>query len=327
MIRFTTLAFLFILFAGCATSEPEKPAIPEWMIHPPKSTADTLYGVGAGKSPDAAVGQALGSIAGQLYIHVESSITKSDHAIRFSGDETTRQEVLGFVKEEVKSLDFSTAKVTKNALVEEEYIVLASLDRKLLFTQQKVKLDTQVSEIEMALTAVEKRSAFEHFVQLHHAHQQRETILAHMEILHAIDNTFLIKRYAQFIDQIDQEYDTLKQNLHVQIISDAKAINFVTPIKNALSAEGIKVNNSLKQDGNVVSILLSASSQQDTVSQKKIVKIRLNISIKNTRQRLASATHTLHGKSTDSYAQARYQAADHLKNKIDSIGIFSVLGL
>ena len=326
MIRFLILPFLFLFLTGCATTGSTETKIPAWITDPLKNTPEKLYGSGAGSSPDAAVVQALESITSQLYAAIKSSMNKNNHPIRLAGDETTRQEVLNFVKAYSKKFDFNTLHVEEAFHVDTEYIALISLDRKLLYTQQKMKLDTQISQIESTLSTVKTETSFEYFVQLYHAHKQHKSILAQMEILYAINNTFPPKRYQSFIDQIDRKYYALKQSLHIRLVGDANAIYFLTPIKNALNAEGMKVNNTQQKGDRVVTVLLSATSQHDEIQQYKTVKIRLDINVKKSNKSLASATHTLHGKSSDSYQKARVQAVGHLKNKIDSIGIFNVLG-
>ncbi len=326
MMRFSILLFLFLFLTGCATTGSTETKIPDWIANPVKNTPEKLYASGAGSSPDAAFIQALGTISSQLYVTIKSSMNKRNHPIRLSGDETTRQGVLRITKSNIQQFDFSNYNVEEAFGVDTEYVALISMDRKLLYTQQKTKLDTQLSQIEATLSTAETETSFDHFVQLYHAHKQRKNILSQMEILYAINSDFSPQRYQSFIDRIDQQYNAFKQGLHIRLVSGANAIYFLTPIKNALNAEGMKVNNTQQEDDKVVTVLLSATSQQDETQQHKIVKIRLNISVKNTKKTLASATHVLHGQSSDNYNKARTQAVGHLKNKINSIGIFTMLG-
>ena len=320
--------FLFSLFLiGCATpQEPKKVELPTWMVKPVKDTKEIYYGVGAGKSAEDAVVQALSSISAHLYVRIENSMKQPESFIRFIGDETTKKNVLSFIKSELKSLDYTHFKVVDSLFVDQEFVVLLSMKRALLFTQEEKEFNTQISKLETEVLARKEHSSFEYFVELHRTQKQREFLLSQISILHTLNSAFVSKRYQTFINQIDEQYSTSKEKLQMQLISDAKAIYFVEPIKNALDAEGIKVNKSLTNRQDIVTVLLSATTQQDEKRKKKVIKTRLNITTKETQKELSSTTHTLHGESYGSYTEARSETSDHLKNKIDSLGIFTVLG-
>jgi len=313
-----------LLLTGC--TQPQKVHMPEWIIQPPQDTTHKLYGTGAGNTVDAAKLQALSSIAAHIYIFIKTSMNTPEHFIQFEGDETTRKRVLKRVKVQVKNLNFTGYSVEDKAQINQQQLLLASIDRPLLFSREKKRLDAKVSAFKSTIAQGQSAPSFEQFIQRRHLNQHREAIMATLEILHALDAKFDAKEAYSLLQANDRKYSALKQSFQIQLMSDASAIAFITPLKEALLAEGIAVNTSHQDNTDKIVVLLSATSTKKQTLHAKYLKTELNIITKDGDKTLGSSLHFLHGTSSESFSFAKKDAVKHLTNKIDSVGIFTVLG-
>jgi len=73
VVRFSLLIMLLVSSAAYAIGPFGKSKTPDWAIDQIPDTASTLYGIGSGRSIDAAKQAALEDIAGKLITNVQSS--------------------------------------------------------------------------------------------------------------------------------------------------------------------------------------------------------------------------------------------------------------
>ena len=328
MLRRLAALLFIVIFAGCGGGSAPKPqSYPQWYLNPPQSNGATLYGVGSGPDLPSAKNEALSAISANLSVTVQSQFKKSDHSIRTNNSEQTLQDVLNTVQADTKALTFSNVNVEQNSVLNDKVLILVSVDRAQLFNDQKHRLDTKTSALKTELKNAEALSSIERFIIFKKVRAEHVGIASGAELLAAIKPGFDNSAYLDFTAANDSQFDSLKHGMKLHIKSDADTKLFVAPVIDALTEEGIKVEQS-QSSGKSVVIELAASTQQDTLYGYKIEKLRLSATTKTASGKtVASKQHTFSGKSRYDYTQARHQSVAKFKKKIAQDGIFTVLGL
>lgn len=317
--------FITLFIIGCGGSrQPEPVSYPSWFLNPPANDGSFLYGTGEGRDINSAKASALNSVAASLSITVSSEFKKNESSQSFNGNENAYHSALNTVKAEVKAIEFSDYRIIQNQVVGNKALVLVEVSRFKLFTAQKEKLERFSQKLKTEQNNINRQSPLKkaYLYQQNRDKTQRLTSLA--LLTKSINSDFDTAPYFQQAADIKQTQSDVIDNAKVSITAEPDAEVFVTALKEGLNRAGIKTVTR----GSNTSIRLKNSFQTDEIYGFKIAKATLSISTQDSsRKNIATKTISLSGKSRYDYDKAKASAAQALKKKIETEGIYSVLGI
>lgn len=312
-----------VVFGGCFQQEPEPQ--PTWLLSPPKNTADRLYGAAAGDSLAAAKSNALGMIAADLFITVQSDMKLTSHSLMRNDSEQTLEEFLSNTRAKTKAMQFSNVEVVKQQEFDEAQVaVMVSIDRNALYRDQKAQLDGEIDSMQTLLGSASGSSAFVRLGLLRKATEKGADILAQSALLKVINARADTQAYSDYVRDVNKQYGDLKYATKVRIISDASAVYFVEPLGSALNAEGISV---VRTGSKPLTVELSGDVKRDKLYGFFIEKLQLNIVTKDGSRTVASSKRVFSGKSRYDFDSARRQAADSFREALRAEGVFTLMGV
>ena len=147
-----------IIFTGCIKMPTSKDgkhtasSIPNWYLKAPQNSSEYIYGTGESNSIDNAKNEALNNMSARLVTSVGSSLKSTTKS---SSDGTYSKDVSKQLKVEVQKIRFANATIEKNAVVGNNFYVLAKVDRIELFNTKKkdfnvlnTRIDTRYKQLE-----------------------------------------------------------------------------------------------------------------------------------------------------------------------------------
>jgi LPP20 lipoprotein len=320
------ISVLIVLFLiGCGGSrQPEPVSYPSWFLNPPANDGSYLYGPGEGNTIDSAKASALNAIAASLSITVSSEFKKNESSQSFNGNENAYHSALNTVKAEVKAIEFNDYRIIQNEVRGSKTLVLVEVSRFKLFTTQKEKLERFSKELKTEQKNIDRQSPLKkvYLYNQNIAQTQRLTSLA--LLTKSINSGFDTAPYFQQTADIKQAQSDAIDDAQVSITAEPDAEVFVATLKEGLNKVGIKTVHK----GANTRIHLKNSFQTDEIYGFKIAKATLTVSTQdNSRKNIATKMISLSGKSRYDYDKAQASAAQSLSKKIETEGIYSVLGI
>jgi hypothetical protein len=324
-MKYILTIFMTLFMIGCGGSrQPEPVSYPSWFLNPPANDGSFLYGTGEGKDIDSAKASALNSVAASLSITVSSEFKKNESSQSFNGNENAYHSALNTVKAEVKAIEFSDYKIIQNQVVGSKTLVLVEVSRFKLFTTQQEKLERFSQELQTEQNNINRQSPLKkaYLYQQNKDKTQRLTSLA--LLTKSINSDFNTAPYFLQAANIKQTQSDVIDDAKVSITAEPEAEIFIVVLKEGLNKAGIKTVTR----GANTTIRLSNNFQTDEIYGFKIAKASLSISTQDSSHKnIATKTISLSGKSRYDYEKAKTSAAQALGKKIETEGIYTVLGI
>jgi len=312
-----------LLFIGCGGSQPEVVKYPSWYLNPPRNSDSSLYGIGEGRDLATAKASALSSVSASLSVTVSSELKQSQSSQTRNGQESTYRSAISSLKAEVKEMEFSEYKIINNQQISSKFIILVEVSRQHLFNDQRNKLQRYSKELQDRQDNI-KKSPLLTQVHLYEKSVQKTDKLKSLALLSkTINRSFDLSPYLEQIKKIKDSKLNALNKVRVSIHTTDEAEVFKDAIKEGLNRAGIKYVSS----GANTDIYLKSSFLTDEVYGYKMAKANLSISTKSQNKTIASNTLKLSGKSRYDYQKAKLNAAQILRKKITTEGLFIILAI
>ena len=130
-----------------------------------------------------------------------------------------------------------------------------------------------------------------------------------------------------FLKNLKDEYEYLKSNINIYVLSNADSIAFAHNIKEAISAKGLIMSRSLNDENSIQLLITYETSQMQEynfLKSKSLVKFTL---FDNQKNQVAFRQHTFIGQSLKSYSDAKEHASSNMRAKIKKLDIFNFIGV
>ena len=314
------LLVVMVLSSGCFSlgSKGEQQSIPNWYLNSPANTSSTIYGVGEGSNLEDAKSAALNSMSARLVVAVGSSLQKLTTSSTNGG---YSKEVTQDIKVDVEKIQFTNAKVEKNAVVGENFYVLMSVNRIELFNEKKKSFNIEDEGIE---TRFDEGANLAKLEKIYHIKGMSSKIIDNRKkafVLYAINNSFdygpFFSKYDGYLSQID----TLKSELQISVTSNEKNKFFADEIVEKLNNDGYKV----VQNSSNVEINVNNKIRYSEYKGWKIAKVSTTIGVSSMGKTVSNKTVNTTGRSSSTNDNALQNAASHFKKKLDKEGLDSFL--
>jgi len=309
--------FMVIVSSGCFSSK-EPQTIPAWYLNSPVNTSSTIYGVGEGATLEDAKSSALNSMSSRLIVSVGSSLQKLTSSSTQGG---YSKEVTQDIKVDVEKIQFTNAKVEKNAVIAGNIYVLMSVNRVELFNEKKKSFFIEDNSIVSIFNEGEKLPELE---RIYHIKKMSPRIIDNRKkafVLYAINNSFdygtYFSKYGSYLGKID----TLKSELQISVTSNEKSRFFADEITQMLNEDGYKVVDSSSN----VEIKVHNKIRYSEYKGWQIAKVSTTLGVISKGKTISNKTTNTIGRSSSTKDSALQNAASFFKQAIEKEGVDSLL--
>lgn len=304
------------------TTETSKiSAAPDWVVQPPQDTADTLYGVGSGKSRDAAIQNALADLTAKLGVTVNAQFS-SQLSVKNRGFEWVKQDSQKTVSTQNETLTLSNYEVvSSHQPLPTQVTVLLKTDKKRLTSDTQQALNRTMTH---APWQQDHWPTLGFIGQYQHAEKSLKGLPQferQLAVFKSLQPNQAIENYVQFIQQTEKTFLNTQNNLSFDVSAkNAQSEPFAQLIKQSLAQ-----NQLLKPKANVHLVV----SLDEHISQAQGFTIVRNTLTLNTYEQktLKAGQHLqlkgqgLHASQAQSQVQLRFK--EHLEQQplLETLGI------
>ncbi len=312
--------------AGCF-QQPTSTAItsytvPKWYLNPIQNSNIYLYGVGEGKTLKEAKNNALNDMASRLSVTIDSNIQQYKNITSSNTSVGNYQKRLTQnINVEVKKINFTNARVDNSEILNNSFFVQMKVNRQELFNAHKSAFELSEQTIQTNVKNSSTLPILERIYALKQLEPTLEKASSQALILNAIENSFSAQSYVKNYQAIQNQTQTLKNNLRVKLSTNLSQKHFANELLSLLNAQGYKVVNTLPN----VEIHLNHTVNYSVALGWQIAKVSSNISVISSDKTVSNTVINSVGRSSSSKENALISASKYFKNEVEKQGLNRVL--
>lgn len=317
--------FVFSFLSGCAsTSEQESQNIPQWVQMPQADNLQSIYGIGEGRTLDAAKQSGLKDIASKFSISVASETSNQQSLHNGESDQLFQQRI----NTQVKDIELTQYELLKTKHSKGLYYVMLSISRPEFIADKRGKLSSIMNSIDIELKNIKRKNKVEQLYRYNKVLLLVDQAEPLLHLLTVVDKNFSSREYIALFKQYVELERQLLANTRFYIHADRNLKSIGSLIDNALQTHGFQIANKANSDG-VIDV--SGEISQAEIFSSKNVKIDFSVLVKSKRGHVyRKNAYTINGSSVSSYKSAKKGAiqrfANQIKNKSDIYNMFGFNG-
>jgi len=299
--------------------------MPRWVTNPPESSEDFLYGVGEGTDLESAVDSALGSIAGSLRTHVESTSTTTQRQEGREYEERYDAEI----RTQVEGIQLSHYRTVESADVAGRVYALVELSRRELIASTAERLRQKVAEIEELFDSRAADSLLRQWLDREEPVSPIEDARSALALLVALDPFFDRAAHEVRLRDYERQLAQVSTKLRVFVDSDPAAEEFARELVRMLGEAGLRATRTRPSEP-FARVRIAGELLDGEALNRKTSHLRVSIVVQDERgDDLPGARrdYTETGASLGSHETARRLAAGKLARKCEQEGVLRFLGL
>ncbi|MBE0471743.1 MAG: LPP20 family lipoprotein [Methyloprofundus sp.] len=328
IFRIFYAVIILMLTTGCSSKpevaiQPAKP-LPNWYMTPPENTNDWLVGVGSAETYDKAIQAALNDLVSRLGVSIESSIDYRTRSTNFGYTENTTQTI----RSEVAKIRISNYEVAASEQIRfNQFVVMVKSNRLQFLSSLTKELDQKIAVVQDRVAARKTDHALMSYQASKLAAQEAYSLNPTLLIIGGLDEAFDPAPYLLAIRNLNDQSERARQLLLFQVQGDIGSRSMITPITNALTAEGYSIGNTPSRRG-VFYINIYSSTQHSSSSGIQIANVLVKINVTDHQGNLVGSNSiALTGHATRGASLAEADAVNKMAKLIESQGIASILGI
>lgn len=332
-MRVLSLFVILILaftFGGCAHKEEvplmQKKALPSWYTNPPLTTQTKLYALGEGESKEIAITNALSMMASTLSVSIESKFS-SKKFVEEGTYNTHQQTTLSEIQSDVKKIRISNYEVVEaKELGFRKHIVLIASDKKRLFESLKSELEQKFALADAQIGSLHLHHALEQLDIYKKVLHELEDVPDTLVVMNVLQNSFNGESFIQKIQKLKNSHAALLVSISFEIDTDENSKNLQAPIREALGAKKVQIDNSSAKTH--FKIIIRSDIQRASSYGFTLARSAIEISVKDSKNSIIAGNKlNITGQSTQGYEIAKQSVAVKFGEMIQKEGIGKILGL
>ncbi len=312
---------VLIVFSGCVSLKQQNTDIPKWYTNAPQNNNIFIYGVNSGFNLEDAKANALNDMASRLIVTVSSTLNKNIQTSSVNTKQTSyTKDISQDINLEVEKIKFTNAIVEKNKIINNQFFIIMKVNRQKLFDENIKAFTLLDNKIDKIYLSLKDKPILEQIYQLQNAYPKLIKAKKLAYVLYAINNEFKYITYVTKYDNMIDDISKLKNLIIVDVQEDENNL-FQEDLIGLLNQNFYKV--STKNVNMHIKI-------KNTVRHSKykgwfIAKITSAISVISDNKNIANKTLNIIGRSGSNKKNALDNARNNFKNKINKIGLNSIL--
>lgn len=327
---FFLLLAVMVVFAGCTAKQEvplmQKKALPSWYTNPPLTTQTKLYALGEGESKEIAITNALSMMASTLSVSIESKFS-SKKFVEEGTYNTHQQTTLSEIQSDVKKIRISNYEVVEaKELGFRKHIVLIASDKKRLFESLKSELEQKFALADAKLNSLHLHHALEQLDIYKKVLHDLEDVPDALVVMNVLQSSFHGESFIQKIQKLKNSHAALLASISFEIETDESSQNLQAPIREALNAKKVQIDNSSAKTH--FKIIIRSDIQKASSYGFTLARSAIEISVKDSKNSIIAGNKlNITGQSTQGYEIAKQSVAVKFGEMIQKEGIGKILGL
>lgn len=308
------------LVGGCVTMKKDVTP-PDWVLNPPKDTADFYWGVGEGYDLETAKRTALKDVAARLRVSISGSLESQVSVRNEQVDRSARNKV----SEVVQKTEFTNYTVEKTARSNDGLFAMVKVDRRAFIRETQTKFDNLNKLVQDAVRDLDRKSALDRFQILRTALPNIENAIAYGQLLRVAAAGFSGNAEVTKLESLQDRALNAGNSLVFTLQYKPADADIAQVLTNHINANGMRVGNA-GESGLVLTI--ASSANQELLFGNRNVRLRVTLNLLDERkQNVAAKEYQVNGNSLDTYTAARQDAMRALGNAMKSAGPAGGIGL
>lgn len=314
------LCGIVLMVGGCASMKSDTPP-PEWVLNPPKDTAESYWGVGEGYDLEAAKRTALKDVAARLRVSISGNM-ESQVAVRNDAvDRSARSKI----SEVVQKTEFTNFSVEKTAKSNDGLYTLVKVDRRAFIKETRVKFENLNKLIQESTRDLSRKTPLEQFQTFRGTLPNIENAIAVGQLLRVADTAFSGGGEISRLESLQQKALAAAGNLVFALQFKPGDADIAQVVTGFINANGMRIAGS-GESGLLIAI--SSSVRQEVLFGNRNVRLQLTLNLRDEKkQNVAAKEYLINGNSLDTFEAARQDAMRVLANAMKSAGAAGGLGL
>ena len=317
---------LLLLLGGCLAntggnflSGGQKEA-PSWVLSPPADTGAVIYGVGEGPDLDEARTAALRDVAAKLRVTISASI---DSQVNVSNNFVDRSSS-SKVSEEVRKTTFAKHQLEKTEVYPNSVYALVSVDRQLLVSETKKRLDEKDRALRAGLDSARVHTGLERLRIASQLKPVADDVADLLSLMSSASPGFSSVIYTRQIEAWRQLNDDALRNLNFRLQFQSADQDVASLLRQMLSESEYRI----VEAGQATGVLqVSTESTYQSIYGSTQVQLKLHVSLRSEEGRVFSQKeYQVEGASLEDRAVARQAAVRKLAGELKKHGAADVLG-
>lgn len=309
-----------LVIGGCVTMKKDI-APPDWVLNPPKDTADVYWGVGEGYDLETAKRTALKDVAARLRVSISGSLESQVSVRNEQVDRLARNKV----SEVVQKTEFTNYTVEKTAKSNDGLFAMVKVDRRAFIRETQTKFDNLNKLVQDAVRDLDRKSALERFQILRTALPNIENAIAYGQLLRVAAPGFAGSGEVVKLESLQDRALGAGNSLVFSLQYKPADADIAQVVTSHINANGMRVA-SAGESGLVLTI--ESSARQELLFGNRNVRLQITLNLINEKkQNVAAKEYLINGNSLDNYTAARQDAMRALGGAMKTAGPAGGLGL
>ena len=323
-IRIAAAAALSCVVAACVTGGgllPVRASAPDWVQKPPPDTSTLYYGVGEGPDLESARRTALRDVAAKLRVSVSSTVDSQVTVANEAAERFSRTRI----SEEVRKTTFSKHQLERSESSGGSVFALVSVDRALLVSETRHRLNEVARAVRQALSGARSAQGLDRLRLAGQARGQADDGNDLLSLLAAASPGFDRDAYARDFEMARSLHDETRQSLGFRLQHRPADEDVAGLLRQSLSESGLRVQDS---GASTAIVSITVESHEQTIYNSFIVRLKVNLSLRNERGGVFSQKeYAVEGSSASDRVLARQAAIRKLAAQFKAKGAAATIGL
>ena len=318
--RLMALVLTLWLCIACSGLRLETPA-PDWVLNPPKDTAQWYWGVGEGDDLETARRGALRDIAARLRVSIAGNM-ESQMTVH---NQTVERAARSRISEVVQKTEFTNVTLEKTASAKNGVYALVKVDRQAFIRETLSRLESMDRKAIDASRNLESKTPFEQYLALRAALPHVENAIAAAQLLRVADPAHRAQEVLPRLEALQQKALTAANGLVFSLHYKAADADIAQVVTTFLNANGMRV---APPGGQALPLSITAQAREQMLFGNRNLRLQLTLNLRDERQRnMASKEYLINGNSLNTFEAARQDAMRELARVMNAAGAPSALGI
>lgn len=313
------LALTLWLMTACSGLRFEMPA-PEWVLNPPKDTAQWYWGVGEGDDLETARRGALRDIAARLRVSIAGNM-ESQMVVH---NQTVERAARTRISEVVQKTEFTNVTLEKSARAKGGIYALVKVDRVAFIRETAARFESLNRQALELTRTLDSKKPIEQYLALRAALPHVENAIAAAQLLRVADPG---REQAQLprLESLQQQALAAANLLVFSLQYKAADADIAQVVTTFLNANGMRVAPAGRD---TLPLSIVASAREQMLFGNRNVRLQLTLNLRDERQHnIASREYLINGNSLNTFEAARQDAMRELARVLNEAGTPAALGI
>jgi len=319
------ILFIILIFfiSACSTPKVEKETLQKLTT---PVDANLYYAVGVSDTVEKAKKNAVTAMREGLNKEVDSLLKNTRNQLQPLESEML-ENILSQNAHISKKLSLQKIKIEKSQKFKNNRVILISISKEKLFKKLKTISNKQFLRVKQEYDINQSTIAIKRFSTIQRLMRSFTTISSFALYKSFLQPTYSADEEFGFLKKINREYNELKTDINIYVLTDANSRIFVPNIKDAINKKGLSTKNSVDNNKSLKLLITSTTEQTKDYNffqSKSTIKLT---TFNKKKKIIAFKQYIFIGQSAKNYKDAKGHAYTAMSRQLKKNGLFKFIGI